>query len=165
MRVRVPPSPPRMNLPSFTYRYDAGPLTEDDLRLRKIGSGNCRLAIQAYFYFVYNKYLSPDQILLPNGYLRTGNFVTGEGEDNFILYNPGDVIYAERILSKFGKKVNRRRKDFQSEAEWIVSLHSAIYLGEMKVFHATSIEGETCVWEINKFCQFYRIVGVKRVLS
>jgi len=148
-----------MNLPSFIYKYDAGPLTETELRLGKIEVGNCRLAVQAYLYYCHHTFLKPSQVLLPNGYFDTGEFVTKDNIIDFRKYKIGDVIYAERLVDKDGKKVEKKDNE-----DKIVGLHSAIYIGKNNIFHATMFEGRTCVWNVEKFVKYYKIVAVKRIL-
>ena len=140
----------------FQYKYNAGPLSLKELSLAKFTTGNCRRAIQDYFYTVNNLYLSPSEILLPDAYCNTGKFITKNGMVYFNLYKSGDIIYAERIKNK--------KNNFKSEKERIYHFHSAIYLGDNKIYHATTITKETCIWNMEQFNQYYKIIAVKRIL-
>lgn len=149
----------------FRYQYDAGPLPLEDLKRGEFEIGNCRRAVQDYLFCKHKLYLSPEQILLPNGYHHTGNFITKDCRIDFSLYKSGDIIYAERIKDKEGENVDKSRQQFATENDWITHLHSAIYIDPHSIYHATAIQGETCMWSIDKFNIYYKIIAVKRVLK
>jgi len=131
----------------------------------KIVEGNCRLAIQDYIFSVCNKYLAPEQILLPEGYLKTGRFITKDYLVDPSLYEVGDIVYAERIRGGSLNAIERGRQTYATDDNWIISLHTAVFTGDKQIYHATSVEGKTCVWDMDKFQRYYRIVAVKRIIT
>ena len=148
----------------FTYVFNAGPLPLEELTQANFTVGNCRRAIQDYLYCIHGLYLTPDQVLLPEGFVHTGEFITRDEFVDWALYQPGDIIYAERIQDKEHRAIDRSRTTYDSDEAWMVQLHSAIYMGSDTVYHATAITGETCFWSIPKFLEYYKIIAVKRVL-
>lgn len=58
-------------LPQYQYRLNAGPLLPEQLDSSPT-EGNCRLAIQLYFYRIHNKTFLPSEILCPQSYRDTG---------------------------------------------------------------------------------------------
>lgn len=149
----------------FRYQYDAGPLTFEELSKGKYTTGNCRRALQDYLYFVCGYFLNPEQILLPDAYHKTGNFITDHGIVDFSLYKPGDIVYSQRLKDKNNHPVKNNRADFDSDDQWIYHFHSAVYIGDHSVYHATSVTDDTCVWNLNKFSEYYKIIAVKRILE
>lgn len=149
----------------FKYKYNEGPLSLEELSKATFTIGNCRRAIQDYLYTVHGLFLKPEQILLPEGYISTGIFITKNGVFDISLYKPGDIIYAERFKDKNNKSIYKERKYFKTEDKWIIALHSAVFVDLNTVYHATAITGETCMWDFAKFNKYYRIVAVKRVLK
>lgn len=157
-----------MGLPSFKYSYLAGPLPKDRLKqeIQEIKEGNCRLAVQVYFYNTHNVYFEPEKILNPNGYKNTGEFVFKVGDVlDFKEAKTGDVIYAENIVNKKGETISKSRSAFDSEDDWILHFHTAIYLGSDQVWHATNLEENSCFWNLEKFNKFYKPVALKRFLA
>jgi len=148
----------------FTYKFDDGPLSLSELSKGKFTTGNCRRAIQDYLYVVFGRYLTPEQVLLPEGYLLVGVVITTSESLDLSKCKPGDIIYAERLKDKFNNPVNKSRKCFHTEGEWLVSLHSALFVSQKSIYHATAISGESCYWGIEKFQQYYKIIAIKRVL-
>ena len=152
-------------LPTFIYKFNKGP-TEKEFLGEPIKEGDCRLAIQLYFYKIHNLFIESDKILCPRSYKETGVFIWREGEQNFLeKIKIGDVIYAERIKDKNKVAILRDRNYFKSEDEWIIALHTAIYFDKNLIWHATAIEGQTCYWDLSKFLEFYKPVAVKRFLN
>lgn len=94
-----------------------------------------------------------------------GTFITNEGVNKPVLYKLGDIIYAERILDKNNKVIDNRREHFEKEADWIVNLHSAVFVDKNTIYHASAVSGETCTWDFEKFNKYYKLVAVKRVLN
>lgn len=152
----------------FSYKFDkgGGPLSKKLLQ-GKITSGNCRLAVQDYFFSVHNLYLKPKDILLPFAYHKVGCFVD-------LFDQAGDIIYAEKL---------RDNKSFKNEDERILHFHTAIFLGKLNktilsslpfksniktgtlvVWHASCIANGTDIWPVEKFLNYYRVVAAKRVL-
>lgn len=164
-------------LHSFYYKFDKGrgPLPKKLLK-GKIISGNCRLAVQDYFFRVYNLYLKPEDILLPQAYKEVGKFVKCFKES-------GDIIYAKKFRNKKGEVIYKNKESFKNEDEWILYFHTAIYLGKMDItikrflpfesdiksgtpviWHSSYISGGTAVWPVEKFHFYYKIVTAKRIL-
>ncbi len=153
-----------MNLPTFKYSYLAGPLPKNELK-KEIKAGNCRLAVQIYFYNTHNVYFEPKKILNPDGYKNTGKFIFKAG--NYIDFKKariGDVIYAENIVNKKNEPVSKDRNTFNSDGDWILHFHTAIYLGNEQIWHATNFEENSCFWTIEKFKKFYKPIALKRFL-
>ena len=154
-----------MNLPIFKYVFQAGPLPKEKLD-DKIKEGNCRLAVQLFFYKNYKKYFKPEDVLNPNGYKNTGKFIYKPGQKiDYSKLEEGDIIYAQRKINKEGEKISRDEKDFKNEDEWIYYLHSAVYFSDNKIYHATTFEDKSCVWSLNKFNKYYKLVAVKRFVE
>ena len=76
----------------------------------------------------------------------------------------GDVIFAQRIKSKEGAVIRRKKSEYDTEDDWIIALHTAIYFEKDTIWHATAIAGGTCYWDIETFLEYYKIVAVKRFL-
>lgn len=147
-----------LGLKKFNYKFNSGPLLLKQLKKGDFKEGNCRLAIQYYLYKIHNRYFKPNSILNPKAYQKVGNFIIKEGQFNKYslgLLNEGDIIYADRIKSK---------KERLSRRDWIISLHSAIYVGNNKIWHASAIGGKSALWNFSKFVKYYMPIAAKRVL-
>lgn len=152
----------------FSYKFDkgCGPLSKKLLQ-GKITSGNCRLAVQDYFFSVHNLYLKPKDILLPFAYHKIGYFVD-------LFDKAGDIIYAEKL---------RNNKSFKNGDEKILHFHTAIFLGKLNktilsflpfksniktgtsvIWHSSFIAGGTDIWPLDKFLYYYKPVAAKRIL-
>jgi len=164
------------------YKFDKGPVPLTAL-LCNITEDNCRLAIQDFLFVLYQKYFSESELLNPDGYLKTGSFLKKEYSDDFFNnLQTRSIIYAEGIKNKKGQLVNKMLSNFPSYDDYLISLHTAIFIenlseeiakklpGELQaivtnkpaIWHATAIEGTTCVWSIEKFCEYYKPVTAKR---
>ncbi|MBU1754839.1 hypothetical protein KKH81_00965 [Patescibacteria group bacterium] len=170
-------------LKDFKYIYDkgAGPLSEVELAEEKFEIGNCRLAIQYFLYKTKGLFIPREEILLPKGYRDTGVFVYKEEPIDFDTLEKGDIIYAENLRNKKGELREKKREMFETEDEWILYFHTAVYLGRLDaelreilpegdypesvplIWHSTFIEGGTCAWPLEKFEYFYKPVSIKRV--
>jgi len=170
-------------LKDFKYIYDkgAGPLSETELQEENFTIGNCRLAIQYFLYKTKGLFIPEEEVLLPKGYRDTGIFIVKEKPIDFTILERGDIVYAENLRNKKGELREKSRDTFETEDEWILYFHTAIYLGvldpELKeilpkgdypenvplVWHSTFIEGGTSVWPVEKFEYFYKPVSIKRV--
>lgn len=166
---------------SYTFDTDAGPLSEETLKSESFIHGNCRRAIQYYLYKTKGLFLRSEEVLLPNDCRNVGEFIFREELIDFKQLKRGDVIYAENIRNKKGKPEDKSRNHFKNEDEWLMYLHTAIYLGELDdelinilpkgdypqniplIWHATFIGGGTCVWTLDKFEQYYKVISVKRL--
>jgi hypothetical protein len=148
-----------IKLKNVLYNFNNGPLTEKELKKDNFKEGNCRLAVQYYFYKIHNLYLKPSSILNPRAYEKVGRFIIKEGEFSSGLIEKiqeGDIIYGDRIGAKKDRKISRK--------DWIVGLHSAIYAGNNRIWHSVKVAGESCYWSFNKFLKYYNLVAVKRIL-
>ena len=151
-------------LKTISYKFNKGPISKEELQEEKFTEGNCRLAIQYYFYKIHNLFIEPNNILNPQGYNTLGTFIIEEKyfkNDSFVHLKEGDIIYAERIINAQGEKI---LKSYSSKDDWIIALHSAIYLGNDKIYHCTSIDKKSCVWSIKKFLDYYKPIAAKRLL-
>lgn len=126
----------------FKYKFDDGPLSLNELSKGIFTTGNCRRAIQDYLYVVFGRYLTPEQVLLPEGYLHIGVVVTTSESLDLSKCKPGDIIYAERLKDRLDKPINKSRKSFHTEGEWLVSLHTALFVSQKSIYHATAISGQ-----------------------
>ena len=151
---------------NFSYSHLDGPVKIDKLN-ESIRKGNCRLAVQHYFYKTHNIKLKPEDVLCPKLYQKTGEFVVKSPKSNFFddLVG-GEIVFAERIKSKSGKRLDKSRTQYNNEKDWSVDLHTAIFLDQdiaKPIWHATIIEGGTCYWTIDKFLEYYKPVAAKRI--
>lgn len=157
-----------MNLPNASYCIDCGPVDISKLE-DNFEELNCRLAIQLYFHAIHHLDLSPEKILCPLSYRNLGTVVEQRNGYFFDELLPGDIIFAERIRNKKREKIDNSIAKFEKEDDWITALHSAIYLGTKNknhlIWHATSIEGKSCIWSTEKFELFYKPVLARRVIS
>lgn len=168
----------------FTYNRNKGPVPSDELE-QPIKEGNCRLAVQIYFYKVYGIILEPDQLLNPKAFYHTGSFVLKEMENDAISFQNKDIL---NILKRgdmiYAEKRNGLKNSFADENSRLISLHTAVYLDKLDdnlslvlpepnfcskntslIWHATSVGGGCCIWPVNKFEERYKIIAVKRLLS
>jgi hypothetical protein len=155
-----------MPLKYFSYQFDAGPLETKEELDGDWKTGNCRRALQYYFYATRGLFLLPKEVLCPEAYYQTGEFVFKKGDIvELSKLQPGDIIYAERIRSKDGSPINKSEESFPTADDYIVALHTAIYVGEQdkEIWHATSIEGGSCQWPLAKFLKFYKPIAIKRL--
>jgi hypothetical protein len=147
-------------LKQFNYKFDKGPLLSKDLQKEDFKEGNCRLAIQYYFYKVHDLYLKPKLVLNPKGYEKLGKFIVREKEftkDSLTKLKEGDIIYADRIKDK--EDIELSKKD------WVVRLHSVIYLGNNKIWHSNIVSKKSDYWSFDKFIKYYKPIAAKRVIE
>ncbi len=148
-----------LQLKNFAYKFDKGPLLLRDLKEENFTEGNCRLALQYYFYKIHNKFYRSDLLLNPKAFNKIGKFIIKEGdfnENSLNLLSEGDIIYANRI-GRDNKKLSRR--------DWITRLHTAIYCGDNKIYHSSLIDNGSGIWTFNKFIKYYKPIAAKRILS
>jgi hypothetical protein len=153
-----------MKLQTFNYDLNRGPLEFEALQ-NPLTRGNCRLAIQYYFFKKHNYFLSPEDAICPRLYHAVGEKISLDKKHNL---KTGDVILAHRVKNKNGKPIDRSPDYFKNEQDWIIALHSAIFLGQnlkKPIWHATSIDGKTSYWTIEKFLYYYRPILAKRIIS
>ena len=152
---------------TFNYRYLAGPVETERELGEGVKDGNCRFAIQQYFHELHGLFLQKDEIYLPGGYKHLGSFIFEEEEIDWEQLQPGDIIFAENKRNKKNEQIDRSQKSFDTKDEWLLYLHSAIYVGKENnnhyIWHSTSICGGTCTWDLSTFCHNYKPVSAKRV--
>lgn len=150
----------------FRYRFNAGPLSSKKELLDDWQEGNCRRALQWYFWDTREIFLPPLKVLCPQAYHKTGIFILEKGYmiDTSLLQE-GDIVYAERLRDKNGLSVDKSETTFPRKDNYVTSLHTAIYVGTDggEIWHATVIEGRSCSWSLDRFLKFYRFVAVKRL--
>jgi hypothetical protein len=155
----------------FVYKYLAGPVqTEEELN-GGFMEGNCRFALQLYFYRIHSRFFERDEIYLPGGYKALGKFVFKETDIDINQLKAGDVIYAQNLRNKQNQKVDKSPERYKDKDEWLYYLHSLIYLGKLYgdsdtnyVWHATHIAGGPVVWDWSKFIHYYKPISAKRVI-
>ena len=147
---------------NFVYQYLAGPVDSRDL-LTQVTEGNCRYALQLYFYDVHGIWLEKDEIYLPGGYKQLGTFVVKEEAVDVSQLQPGDVIYAQNLKKKNGESLNRNPDQYKGLDEWRWHFHSAIYLGGNKIYHASSVCNGPATWTWGKFTEYYKPISAKRL--
>lgn len=143
----------------FKYQFDKGPLILRDLKRDEFKEGNCRLALQYYFYKIHKKFYKSELLLNPREFNKVGKFIINEGDfnkDSLNLIREGDIIYADKI----------RKEDIDIDRKnWIIRLHTAIYCGDNKIYHSSLIDYGSNFWTFNKFIKYYKPIAVKRVLE
>ena len=151
-------------LKSFTYKFNEGPFNTIKELESNWNHGNCRRAVQLYFYETNRVFLSPKQILCPESFNETGWFINKYDEDfHFKNLDEGDIIYAERIRNKNNELVNKSLATFKTRGEYLISLHTALFISDEKIWHASSISNGSCEWSIQDFLFYYKPVAAKRL--
>lgn len=148
-----------IKLEIFEYEFRTGPFDSPEDFKVKISKGNCRLAVQLYFFRTHNLFLKPEQVLNPYAFRNTGKFVFQNESVDFRRTRNSDVIYAEKLPV--------RRSAFKTEEEWLISLHTAVVIKRcgIRVWHASSLCGKSELWTVAQFEKSYKIVAVKRILG
>ena len=168
-------------LHNFNYKYLRGPVSEDSLKMQ-ISEGNCRLAVQDYFYTIYGIYLDRNEIVLPEA-KNKGILIENDGKIDFLdNIREEDIIYGEKIKTSTGERVNLSEKRIINENEWLTGLHMGVYLGvqpsevlsslsynemDMKkpvIWHSSFISKGTSLWSVDKFCEYYKPVFARRII-
>lgn len=153
-------------LRNYTYKFNEGPFNTEEELLGVWEIGNCRRAVQLYIYEYKGQFLTPAQVLCPESYKETGEFVSGNDKEFcFESLIAGDIIYAEGLRNKMGEAVDKSLPTYKTYDEHLTSLHTAIFTGEegKEIWHATFIEGGTCYWSLEKFKNFYKPIAAKRI--
>lgn len=147
--------------PAFRYQFDAGPVAVDRL-CEPPTFGNCRYAVQWYFFHMHQIVLPPEDCLNPRLYRSVGTFVKAGDAKRL---QTGNIVFAEKTRGQNGEPLDRSRDHFASEDEWIIALHTAIAIGDDRFWHATALADGSCVWDFATFTRSYKIVAAKRVLT
>ena len=169
-------------LTTFAYQYLAGPLDREGV-LGRFEQGNCRLAVQEFAVVFAGKFFDEEALLNPGGYRGTGEFLKRAYSDTFFDDLPfGAVVYAEILRNKHGEAVDRSRAAFATEDDYLIRLHTAIYiptvtedvltklptttplhwLGQPAIWHASAVEGGSAIWPVERFLENYHPVAAKR---
>lgn len=163
--------PPQLHpTDSFVYKYLAGPVETREEIEKGVTEGNCRFALQLYFYKIHNIFFEKDEIYLPGGYKVLGKFIFEEEPIDFSKLKRGDVLYAQNLRNKDGVLLEKGIENYETKDKWLYYLHSAIYLGKIDatgiqyIWHATNITDGSVLWDIATFEQYYKLVSAKRVL-
>lgn len=153
----------------FSYQYLAGPLDSPEAIETGFTEGNCRFALQLYFYRVHDIFLEIDEVYLPGGYEHLGEFIVREQPIDWSLVQPGDIIYAQNLKKKDGTPHKRDPEHYDTLADWRFDFHSAIYLGthngQHYIYHASSICDGPDVWTLAQFSEYYKPISIKRILQ
>lgn len=156
----------------FKYVYLAGPVDTPQAIDVGVSEGNCRYALQLYYYRMHNKFYERDEIYLPGGYKVLGEFIFKEEQIDFSKLKQGDIVFAQNLRNKEGKVLEKGIENYETKDKWLYYLHSAIYLGkidpnteEKYIWHATNIEGGPTLWTLEKFQHYYLPVSAKRVFQ
>src|SRR3989344_3789963 len=171
----------KKRLSFFKYKFDKGPVSKSKIS-EPTNEGNCRFALQDFFFVLHKRYFEECELLNPAGYLHTGSFLKKEYANDFFDNLPtGAVIYAEKTRNRKNELVDNTAKKFESEDDYIIALHSAIYIKNIDerilsklpseisagkssapaIWHATAVEGATCLWDIDKFLHYYKPIVAK----
>jgi len=154
----------------FAYKYLAGPVnTAEDIECG-VSEGNCRFALQLYFYRVRNIFLKSDEIYLPGGYKTLGTFIYEEEPVDFSRLAAGDIVFAENLRNKEGELVDRSLTRYSDKDKWLYHLHSAIFVGNGAdgaesncIWHSTRIAGGPILWNLDTFLHYYKPISAKRI--
>lgn len=156
---------------TFVYKYLAGPVETAEEIEAGVAEGNCRFALQLYFYRKHGVFFMKDEIYLPGGYKVTGKFIFEEELIDFDKLKAGDVVYAQNLRNKEGKEVDKSLERYRDKDEWLYYLHSAIYIGRIDdgtdnryIWHATHIDGGPTLWTLENFEHYYKPISAKRLL-
>lgn len=170
-------------LHNLNYKYLHGPVSEDVLKTG-MTEGNCRSAVQDYFYTIHGIYLDRNEIVLPEAKDKGILIENNNNLDVFLnSLEKGDIIYGEKIKTSTGKRVNLDEKKIANENEWLTNLHMGIYLGVQSkevlsnlpynevdmekpvIWHSSFISGGTSLWSIDKFCEYYKPIFARRIIT
>lgn len=156
----------------FSYRYLAGPMETKEALEAPITEGNCRMALQLYFYKIHGHFFTPEQMLFPFVYKKLGTFIFKEESIDIDELKPGDIIFAENIRNKEGELIEKGPDKFTHRDEWRLRLHTLIYIGKLSheeeghhIWHATYITGKPVIWTWDHLLTYYKPVTAKRVLD
>ncbi|MDQ1300028.1 MAG: hypothetical protein QG636_696 [Patescibacteria group bacterium] len=165
MRMSLPPEVP---VEDYVYKYLLGPVESAEALNQPVTEGNCRLALQLYYFRVHGIFFQQNDIYLPGGYKAWGEFIFKEEPIDFEKLQPGDVLYAQNFRGKRGQELLKGIENFKDKDEWLYHLHSAIYVGKISgthyIWNATSIVGATITWPLETFVYYYKPISAKRIL-
>ena len=180
----------RMNrpemLPSYSYRYYEGPLSLEQLQ-QKPPVGNCRRAVQDYYWTFHGKYLGSEDIVFPEALKNEGIIVKkfqNDTDDFSSDLQTGDIVYAEKLRDSRGIVFSSAKHVSLSEEERMRNFHLGVYIGvptaeilariptievidkgRPTIWHASFIAGGTDLWPVDRFCYYYRPVLATRLLT
>jgi len=171
-----------LQLSQFKYSFLAGPTSEKELQ-KPLKTGNCRRALQEYYYRVHSTCLDEDQLLCPQAYWNTGSFVSkweAKDEIQTSILKTSDILYASR------RKVDQAQftiQQIEEDDQKLIRLHTAVYIRNPKdiakflplsidissenphIWHATALDQIASLWPLKKFLEYYRLVAAKRMID
>ena len=154
-------------LRQFSYDYQSGPFESERDLAGPWNVGNCRRAVQHYFYSNHALFLSRDHALYPDLLWKTGSFVIYHGDPiDFGILQTGDIIFADRVRTKV-LNVGGKSTQLCGPDNFFMSLHTAIYTGVrcQEIWHSAKLEGGSGYWSLQEFLQHYRLIAVKRIID
>jgi len=156
-------------------------LTLDQIQQGPI-EGNCRLAVQDYFYTLHGLYLGREDVVLPEAIKGKGVTIKElQGDVHFFDdLEVGDIVYAERVRNRGGRRLSVGKERFSTENEWMTNLHLGVYVGTPTadlfthmsasedagpaIWHASRMAGGTALWSIDTFCYYYQPAVARRII-
>ncbi len=141
-----------------------GHLKHQTKRNEVFQEGNCRFAIQLYFYRIHNHWLEKDEVYLPGGYEHLGEFVFREESIDFSVLKPSNIIYAQNLKQKDGTYYARDPKTTRrSPTGDLIStqLYTSAKLLIRITFTAPVVFA--AVWPLEQFVEYYKPISVKRL--
>ncbi len=156
------------DLLGIPYSRVAGPLHPNSLLYGlKPESANCQRAVQLFYLWVMGILLSPQEALSQEGSQLGIKFTPKLGTHPYADLKFGDIIYAYPLNQPKTIEVGHPRDQI---------LHQAVFLGkptdeivlhnfpgvantfaslQLLVYHATFWEGQSTIWSVNKFQEYY----------
>lgn len=171
-------------LHNFKYNYFRGPISLDDLQT-EITEGNCRLAVQDYFYTNHGLYLNREELILSERMINGSDVKKNQGDivDFFSDLKEGDIVYADKLRNSLEKELTPRSEKFANEEERLINLHLGVYLGIQKnenssrfsfnnidtkkpvIWHSSFISKGTALWSIDEFCYYYKPFVARGIIN
>jgi len=152
-------------LHNFGYDYFRGPVSREELQ-EEIAKGNCRLAVQDYFYTIHDLYLDKEEVILSGKMISETDVIKNQGNigEFFSRLKKGDVVYADKRRNSQGEELEPGSEKFKTEEERLLNLHLGIYLeNPPTIWHSSFISKGTALWPIDKFCYYYKPFVARRI--
>ena len=167
----------------YTLPVDPSP----DVLNQRPGKVNCQGALQRIVWIEAGKLLSAAQSFSMEGYLDQTVPVLAKGDTPELFKNvpPGTRIFAQKLRDRSGRFFTHQPRTLE---EYAIQSHQAYYLGGWEnigyllhrypslapkieqygregryVYHATWIEGKSCIWEVSQFCHYYTDMTAKEL--
>ncbi|MFA6185388.1 MAG: hypothetical protein WCT51_02900 [Candidatus Shapirobacteria bacterium] len=156
-------------LHNFKYNYLRGPVSYEDLQT-EIVEGNCRLAVQDYFYINHDLYLGRKDLILSKEMVNGFDVIKNQDNigDFFSRLKEGDIVYADNLRNSFGNELKPRSEKFPNEEERLLNLHLGVYLDRLNqptIWHSSFISKGTVLWSIDEFCYYYKPFIARRIIN